>query len=95
MVTPAQAEAEIRALMAARVEAVRAKDAAALAAHQVAFCHGLHHVSGTPRDGRKIDMFWRATQGFQRIDGAWRVVHEHGSLPFDMKTGKVPFSLKP
>jgi uncharacterized protein (TIGR02246 family) len=145
IVTPAEAEAEIRTIMQARIAAVRAKDAAALVAHHapdvvsydlleplqykgvdamrqrgqqwfdgydgpmdyeivelqvvaafdVAFCHGLHHVRGTTKDGQKIDMFWRATQGFQRIDGDWRIVHEHGSVPFDMKTGKVSFSLKP
>jgi ketosteroid isomerase-like protein len=145
MVTPAEAEAEIRAIMAARVAAVRAKDAGGLVAHHardvvaydlleplqyrgvdalrqraqqwfdgydgamayeiidlevvaafdVAFCHGLHHVSGTTRDGHAIDMFWRATQGLRRLDGDWRIVHEHGSLPFDMKSGKVSFDLKP
>ena len=145
IVTPAEAEAEIRAIMQERVVAVRAKNATKLVAHHaadvvsydlleplryrgidavrqrgqqwfdgydgamdyeivglqvvaafdVAFCYGLHHVSGTTRDGRKIDMHWRATQGFQRFDGAWRIVHEHGSVPFDMKTGKVSFDLKP
>ena len=145
MATPAEAEAEIRAIMAARVAAVQAKDAAALvayhaaevvsydlleplqyrgreavrtrgqqwfdgydgpmayeisnlevvAAFDVAFCYGLHHVRGTTRDGRRIDMFWRATQGLRRIDGEWRIVHEHGSLPFDMASSKVSFDLKP
>ena len=40
-------------------------------------------------------MWWRATQGFRRIDGKWRIVHEHSSAPFDMKSGKVSFDLKP
>lgn len=143
--SPGKAEAEIRAIMARRVAAVRAKDAAELVSHHaadvvsydlllplryegveavrqrgqqwfdgfdgpmgyevhdlrvyadsdVAFCHGLHHVTGTTKTGQKIDMWWRATQGFQRLDGAWRIVHEHGSVPFDMVTGKVSFDLKP
>ena len=63
--------------------------------HGVAFCYGLRHVRGTTRDGKKNDMFWRATQGCQFVDVAWRIVHEHSSAPFDMKTGKVSFSLKP
>ena len=29
-----------------------------VAAFDVAFCYGLHHVSGTTRDGQKIDMHW-------------------------------------
>jgi ketosteroid isomerase-like protein len=145
MATPATVEAEIRAVMKARVEAVHAKDAARLVAHHaadvvaydlleplqykgvadlrrraqqwfdgydgpmayeirdlvveaghgVAFCHGLHHVAGTLKDGQKVDMWWRATQGFRLVDGKWRIVHEHSSLPFDMATGKVSFALTP
>lgn len=71
------------------------RDLEVVPGHGVAFCYGLHHVRGTTRDGKEIDMFWRATQGWQLVDGAWRIVHEHSSVPFDMKTGKVSFSLKP
>jgi ketosteroid isomerase-like protein len=70
-------------------------DLAVAAAYDVAFCWGLHHVAGTTKTGQKIDMWWRATQGFRRVDGKWRIVHEHGSVPFDMKSGKVSFDLKP
>ena len=143
--TPAEVEAEICAIMKARVEAVQAKDAARLVAHHApdvvaydlleplqyrgltgvreraqqwfdgydgpmtyeirdlavvpghdaAFCHGLHRVAGTTRTGQAIDMWWRATQGFRRIDGRWLLVHEHSSIPFDMKTGKVSLDLRP
>jgi ketosteroid isomerase-like protein len=143
--TPAEVEAQIHAIMQARVEAVHAKDAARLVAHHdpdvlaydlleplqykgvadlrrrvqqwfdgydgpmtyeirdlqvvagydAAFCHGLHHVAGKAVAGQTIDMWWRATQGFRRIDGQWRIVHEHSSVPFDMTSGKVSFDLKP
>ena len=147
MTTPAHAaaEAEIRALLKARIEAVKAKSVDALIAHhapsvlaydlieplqyvglealrsraqqwfdgfesamsyevrdlkvtaddEVAFCHGLHRVSGTAKGGKKIDMYWRATQCFRCIGGKWMIVHEHSSIPFDMTTGKVSFDLKP
>jgi ketosteroid isomerase-like protein len=145
MATPAAVEAEIRALMRDRIEAVRAKDAARLVSHHaedvvaydlleplqykgsadlqrraqqwfdgydgpmtydirdlvivpghgVAFCHGLHHVAGRLRTGQQVDMWWRATQGLRLIEGGWRIVHEHSSLPFDMASGKVSFELKP
>jgi ketosteroid isomerase-like protein len=145
MATPAAVEAEIRALMRDRVEAVRAKDAVRLMSHHaddvvaydlleplqykgagalqrrarqwfdgydgamtyeirdlvvvpghgIAFCHGLHHVAGRLRTGQQVDMWWRATQGWRLIDGKWRIVHEHSSLPFDMASGKVSFELKP
>ena len=145
IVTPAEAEAEIRAIMAARVAAVHAKNAAALvaphapdvvsydlleslqykgvdavrrraqqwfdgydgpmgyeikdlevfAAFDVAFCHGLHRVTGTLKGGDKVDMWWRATQGLRLVDDKWQIVHEHSSLPFDMASGKASFALKP
>jgi len=63
--------------------------------HGVAFCHGLHHVAGRLRTGQQVDMWWRATQGLRLMDGKWRIVHEHSSLPFDMASGKVSFDLQP
>ncbi len=84
---------KLRALMAARVQAVLAKDAGAMnyeirdldvvPGHGVAFCYGLHHVQGTTRTAR--NMFRRAAPR----GGGWSmVVHEHSSVPFDMKTGE-------
>jgi ketosteroid isomerase-like protein len=145
MATPTAVEAEIRALMEARAEAVHAKDVGRLVAHHaadvvaydllqplhytgidavrrraqqwfdgydgpmayeirdlvivpghgVAFCYGLHHLAGRLKTGQQVDMWWRATQGFRLIDGQWRIVHEHSSLPFDMATGRVSFDLRP
>ncbi len=37
------------------------RDLEVVPGHGGAFCYGLHHVRGTTRDGKKIDMFWRAT----------------------------------
>jgi len=71
------------------------RDLVVASSHDVAFCHGLHHVAGTTKSGQRIDMWWRATQGFRCIDDKWRIVHEHSSLPFDMARGKVSFQLKP
>jgi ketosteroid isomerase-like protein len=147
MTTPrhAAAEAEIRNLVKARIDAVNNKDVDALVAHhapsilaydlveplqyvgldalrqrvkqwfdgfesamtyevrdlkvtaddEVAFCHGLHHVSGTAKGGQKIDMYWRATQCLRCLGGKWMIVHEHSSVPFDMATGKASVDLKP
>jgi ketosteroid isomerase-like protein len=66
-----------------------------VAAFDVAFCYGLHHITCTTKDSQKIDMHWRSTQAFQRLDGNWKIMHEHGSVPFDMKTGKTSLDLKP
>lgn len=57
-----------------------------VAAFDVAFSYGIHHVTGTTTDGQKIDMHWRSTRVFQRLEDKWKIMHEHGSVPFDMKT---------
>jgi len=59
----------------------------------VAFCHSLNHVKGTTVKG-KIDMRWRATVCFQKIDGQWTVTHEHSSVPFNMETGQASLDLR-
>ncbi len=50
----------------------------------VAFCRSLNRISGTRTDGEKTDVWVRATVGLRRIDGRWRVTHEHASVPFYM-----------
>jgi uncharacterized protein (TIGR02246 family) len=61
----------------------------------VAFCHSLNGVSGTSKGGAKVDMWWRATNCFRKIDGTWLVTHGHSSEPFDMKSGKALLDLRP
>ena len=61
----------------------------------LAFSHSLNHVSTTLKDGNKLDMWWRETQNWSKIDGAWKVLHSHSSVPFDPQTGKPSLDLKP
>ena len=65
------------------------------AGQDVAFSHGLNHVSATKTDGQKLDMWWRATVCYRKLDGKWMITHEHSSVPFDMTTGKASLDLKP
>ncbi|MHC6226777.1 YybH family protein [Pseudomonas sp. X10] len=48
-----------------------------------------------PSDDESQCGFMRATVGYRRIDGQWKVIHEHWSAPFDMETQKALFNLKP
>jgi uncharacterized protein (TIGR02246 family) len=61
----------------------------------VAFAHSLSRVSATTTDGKKLDMWWRATVCYRKIDGAWMVTHEHASVPFDVESGQASLDLKP
>src|SRR5450755_4945937 len=72
------------------------RDTNITAGDDVAFSHGLCHVSATKTDGgQQIDMWWRSTICFRKIDGNWMITHEHNSVPFDPKSGKASLDLKP
>ena len=61
----------------------------------VAFSHSLNRVSATRTHGKKLDMWWRSTVCYRKIDGRWLVTHEHNSVPFDVESGKASLDLKP
>ena len=61
----------------------------------VAFCHSLNRVNATNKSGDKIDMWWRATVCFRKVEGNWVVAHEHCSVPFDMQSGQAALDLQP
>ena len=71
------------------------RDLAIAAADDVAFCHGLKRVRATTKTGQRLDMWWRATICYRKVDGAWRVTHEHASVPFNVASGRVSLDLEP
>jgi uncharacterized protein (TIGR02246 family) len=71
------------------------RDLSITAGDDVAFGHSLNRVSATTTDGRKLDMWWRATICYHRIDGAWMVTHEHASVPFDIASGRASLDVEP
>jgi uncharacterized protein (TIGR02246 family) len=71
------------------------RDLSVTAGNDVAFCHSLNRISGTKKDGEKIEMWWRATVCLRKIDGKWMVTHEHSSVPFEMESGKAALTLEP
>ncbi|TXN30049.1 YybH family protein [Lacisediminihabitans profunda] len=59
----------------------------------VAFGHAAVTFTGISATGeRQRAMTNRLSIGLQRKDGAWRVVHEHTSLPIDLESGSAIFS---
>lgn len=65
------------------------------AGDEVAFCNCINEVRGTRTDGQEIEMRWRATTCFRKIDGTWIVTHEHASDPFHPETGMASIDLAP
>jgi uncharacterized protein (TIGR02246 family) len=63
---------------------------------RVAFCHSLGRMIATTTKGPKIDIWFRHTLCFRKIDGRWKITHEHSSVPFYMDgSHKAAVDLKP
>lgn len=65
------------------------------ASDDVAVCSFVYHVSGTLTSGDAVNMWVRATLGLHRIDGDWRIVHDHESVPWDPESGRGLIDLSP
>ncbi len=61
----------------------------------VAFSHYLTRCGGTDENGEEKASWMRATVCLRKINGKWKVAHEHYSAPFDMESGKAMFDLEP
>jgi ketosteroid isomerase-like protein len=61
------------------------RDLEVTAEGSLAFCTSLNCLTATPISGTESFSLWfRSTLGLRKIDGAWLVVHEHQSVPFEM-----------
>ncbi|WP_433781341.1 YybH family protein [Actinomycetospora sp. CA-101289] len=61
------------------------RDPAVVVGADVAFVHTLTSMTATPAGAAEPFTLWfRSTFGLRRIDGAWRLVHQHDSTPFHM-----------
>ena len=61
----------------------------------LAFVYSVNHVKGTLMNGHTTDMWVRWTACFRRIDGEWRIVHDHVSVPADLEHGTAVLNLTP
>ena len=52
------------------------------------YSHSIQHITGKDAKGSPIDLTVRLTDVYRKIDGAWKVVHEHVSVPVNFDTGK-------
>jgi len=61
------------------------RDLAVTAGENVAFCTSLERLTATPQGSAESFTLWvRSTVGLRKIDGTWRITHEHSSTPFYM-----------
>ncbi len=62
---------------------------------ELAFVHSLNHVSGRLASGHLSNLWLRWTACLRRIDGAWRIVHDHASVPAHLEDGQAVLNLTP
>lgn len=61
------------------------RDLTVTAGEDVAFCHSLERLTATPSGTAESFTLWmRVTVCLRKVDGTWRVTHEHSSTPFYM-----------
>lgn len=56
-------------------------DVKVTAGEYVAFATAIGRCAGVDTNGKREELEFRLTMGFRKIDGSWRVMHEHHSLP--------------
>lgn len=67
-----------------------------VAGDEAGFAHALIHMSGRKTDGETIDLWFRQTFGLKYSRRGWRIVHEHGSVPYYMDGSlKAAVDLRP
>lgn len=50
----------------------------------IGWSRSLNRLHGRLKSGREIDMWMRSTLAFRQVDGGWKIVHGHSSVPFRM-----------
>lgn len=51
------------------------------AGNDVAFATAIGRCTSTDKNGKREPLEFRLTMGLRKVDGSWRVIHEHHSLP--------------
>ena len=74
-----------------------ARELALRVSGDTAYWYGYSRLGGHPKDaGGDVDFWMRMTMILERVNGRWKVVHEHSSVPFYMDGSLRPaFDLKP
>jgi ketosteroid isomerase-like protein len=69
------------------------KDVKIHAGSDLAFVHCFTRVTGVKSDNENAKSWLRTTICLKKINGAWKIAHEHISLPFDVETRQPAFIL--
>ncbi|UII19892.1 nuclear transport factor 2 family protein [Fulvivirga ligni] len=62
---------------------------------EVGNCSSLNHIVAKTVNGDELNMYWRETNCFVRVDGEVKIIHTHSSVPFSTENGMASIGLKP
>lgn len=72
------------------------RDLAIAVSGDLGVSHSLNLMTGIAAGGHEVKLWYRQTLSFRRINGAWKIAHEHNSVPFYMDGGfRAAIDLKP
>jgi uncharacterized protein (TIGR02246 family) len=71
------------------------RDLQIAATEDLAFSHSLNRTAGTLKSGSTSERWLRWTACYRKREGKWLIMHEHVSVPADLKSGKAMVDLKP
>ncbi|MHB8208767.1 YybH family protein [Mucilaginibacter sp.] len=63
--------------------------------NDIAFSYGINHINALLKNDGKLNMYWRETLCWQKVEERWQIVLAHSSVPFDANTGMASTGLKP
>jgi ketosteroid isomerase-like protein len=70
-------------------------DLQVLVRDDIAVTWGLNRMRSRPLGEAMIETWSRGTRVFQKIDGRWKMIHQHVSFPVDPETGEARTDLEP
>jgi len=60
-----------------------------------AYSIAILYAAGTLKDGKSFHFRERSTDIWKKVDGKWRIMHEHNSVPVDVMSGLADLGSKP
>ncbi|WP_197375908.1 YybH family protein [Mycolicibacterium baixiangningiae] len=64
-------------------------------ADDIAWTAAIMHVTASMKDESELNITYRATDLWRKIDGRWAVIHEHASMPVNPLTGQADLQSTP
>ena len=58
------------------------------------YARSVQHFTAKTADGKPVDITFRQTDVLKKENGQWKIIHQHISVPVDIKTGKGDMASK-